>query len=270
MFDDFNLPKISCLMVTAGGRDNLFLRSFQQYQDQTYTNKELVVVNEGPPEYQRFIRSQIAGRSDVKFIALQGEYTLGALRNISMLLCNGDLWVQWDDDDFNLPERLAVQFSFLVKHPEAKMCYLSDQLHYYFDRKQLYWENWLAFHSGSTKKWALIPGTGMAWRHQVQHRYPSAGSHARAGEDSVFACALLEQNERNVVLLSGMGYMQMYTFHGKNVWNVDHHLKISELRSQPVAHMLKHEDRIRKSIHYFNLEKPVQVMGREGVAFHVC
>lgn len=270
MFESGELPKISCLMVTQGGREELFQRSLEHYTNQTYPNRELVIVNEGPKSYQKFIREQTSSREDVKYIFLDGDYTLGALRNISITLCNGDIWVQWDDDDFNLPERLAVQYSFFSKHPEAKICYLSDQLHYYFNCKELYWNNWLAFHSGNSKKWALIPGTGMAWKKQIHWRYPSAGSHARSGEDSVFACDILNESEKNVVLYSGVGYLQVYTFHGKNVWEEDHHKKISVMRGQSVSYMLKNEDRIRRSLQCFGFDGPIRVMGREGLAFNVC
>jgi glycosyltransferase involved in cell wall biosynthesis len=271
MLTNQDLPLISCLLVTARDRLDLFERSLCFYANQTYPNRELVVVNEGPPAYQQRLRDVMGIHGDLraKCVFLNGEYTLGALRNISMLLCNGDYWVQWDDDDFNVPERLAVQFSFLQKHPEAKICYLSDQLHYYFNRKELYWDNWLHYHSGNMKRWALIPGTGMARRDKIDVRYPSAGAFSRTGEDSVLSGTLLDQDEKNVVLLGGMGYLQCYTYHGKNVWDEEHHKKISDLRAMPIKYLIDNEDRIRKTIEYFDLEGPVKVMGRDGEAFRV-
>ena len=102
------LPKISCLLVTARDRFEYFERSVRCYDDQTYPNRELVVVNEGPKSYQEQIADHLKDRSDVKLVFLDGKYTLGALRNISISICNGDLFVQWDDDDFNTPERLFI------------------------------------------------------------------------------------------------------------------------------------------------------------------
>jgi glycosyltransferase involved in cell wall biosynthesis len=102
-------PKISCLMVTANGRFETFIRAARCYADQTYPNRELVVVNEGTKEYQRQIAEHLAGRDDVRLIFLDGKYTLGGLRNIAIRLCQGPLFCQWDDDDFNSPERLALQ-----------------------------------------------------------------------------------------------------------------------------------------------------------------
>src|SRR4051812_40955970 len=114
---DSRPPKISCLLVAAAGRFDCFRRSVKCYLDQTYPNRELVIVNEGPREYQDQIADHLSGRADVRFVFLNGEYTLGALRNISVALSRGDLFVQWDDDDFNAPARLAVQYAYLKKHP---------------------------------------------------------------------------------------------------------------------------------------------------------
>lgn len=260
------LPKISCLLVTAPGRFDYFKKSVWCYVNQTYSNKQLVIVNEGPEEYQKQIADHVDGMDDVKLVFLNGYYTLGALRNISMALCDGELWVQWDDDDFNTPERLSVQYSFLSRKPKAKACFLSDQLHYYFPTKELYWEHWLKFQSSGMKKFGLIPGTCMAYRN-IQARYPSAGTHCSAGEDSIFASRILDQDDSCIELLDGYGCMQVYSYHGKNVWDIEHHTNISKCRSMSVDHMIKNKERICHTIQYLGFEGEIKVMGREGLAF---
>lgn len=261
-----NLPKISCLLVTANNRIEHLQRSVNCYFDQNYPNKELVIVNEGSKEYQQCIRRYVGERDDVKFVFLDGWYSLGALRNISIALSSGDIFVQWDDDDFNLPERVSIQYNFL-KNQKAKICYLSDQLHYYFNSNYLFWEDWAQFCSGGHKKYSLIPGTIMAYRQGFEYRYPSAGHWCSAGEDSVLAYQMLQQDEDSVALLSGFGYMQMYSYHGKNVWDLDHHLKISRERCLNSDVILKHRNRICSAIDYLKLEGAIKVMGREGIAF---
>jgi glycosyltransferase involved in cell wall biosynthesis len=252
-------------MVTANDRLDCFKRSFQCYIDQIYPNKELVIVNEGSKEYQNQIEKHVSERNDVKLVFLKGWYSLGSLRNISIALCNGDLFVQWDDDDFNSPERLSVQFNHLSKS-QAKVCYLSEQLHYYFDTKQLFWESWAKFCSGGHKKYSLIPGTGMAWKKEFGVRYPSAGEWCSAGEDSVLAYKLCD-NEDDVFLLAEYGHMQMYSFHGKNVWDSEHHLKISKERSMERSYVLRHRDRICGMIDYLKLEGIIKIMSRDGLVF---
>lgn len=263
---DGSLPLISCLLVTANGRFDYFRRSCQCYFDQTYPNRELVVVNEGSRQYQEQIASFLANRSDVRLIFLDGKYTLGSLRNISIALSHGDVFVQWDDDDFNTPERIALQFSHLRNHPRARVCYLTDQLHYYFTNKRLFWNDWWEFHSGGRKEYSLIPGTIMAYKEGFSMRYPSSGANCRAGEDSVLAYDLLKQ-EDNVLLLHGYGHMQMYTFHGSNVWDLEHHMKISRERSLPSSHLIKYRHKICETLDYLRLDGPIKVTGREGLAF---
>jgi glycosyltransferase involved in cell wall biosynthesis len=261
------LPKISCLLVTAKNRFEYLERSVRCYIDQSYPNKELLIINEGPKEYQTQIETLIAGRDDVKLVFLNGWYSLGALRNLSIALSSGEIFVQWDDDDFNMPERLATQYNFLVNQTKARVCYLSDQLHYYFNSNYLFWEDWAQFCSGGHKRYSLIPGTIMAWREGFHYRYPSAGNWCSAGEDSVLAYQMLEDDEDYVALLSGFGYMQMYTYHGKNVWDEDHHLKISKERSIHSDHLFRNRERICNMIKYLKLPGTTKIMGREGLAF---
>lgn len=254
-------------MVTGKNRFDYFVKSFHCYQNQTYPNKELVIVNEGTKDYQEKIANHVAHRNDVRLVFLDGWYSLGALRNISIATSFGDIFVQWDDDDFNTPERLATQFNFLNCNPKASVCYLSEQLHYYFHTKTLFWEDWKEFCSDGIKSFALIPGTIMAWRKRFFERYPSAGKWCSAGEDSVLSTRLCQKDE-HVILLSGYGYMQMYSYHGDNVYNVNHHMGISMNRSVKTDHILKNRNRICKTLDFLKLAKRIKVMGRDGLAFY--
>lgn len=261
------LPKISCLMVTGKNRYDYFVKSFKCYENQIYPNKELVIVNEGPKEYQEKIAKHVSHRNDVRLVFLNGWYSLGALRNISIALSFGDIFVQWDDDDFNAPERLAIQYNFLFSNPLAKVCYLSEQLHYYFHTKTLFWEDWKSYCSDGIKSYALIPGTIMAWRKYFHDRYPSAGKWCSAGEDSILSNKLCK-NDQNVILLSGYGYMQMYSYHGDNVYNIKHHMGISMNRSVDTAHILKNRKKICETLDFLKLNDRIKVMGRDGLAFY--
>lgn len=264
---DAKLPLISCLMVTANGRFETFRRACQCYFDQTYPNRELVVVNEGTLEYQQQMAAHLSDRNNVQFIFLNGSYTLGALRNIAVRLCRGDLFCQWDDDDFNAPERLTVQFRHLASNPKARVSYFSDQLHFYFPTRELYWESWAAFQNTGLKKYSLIPGTIMAYKEGFDYRYPSSGQHCRAGEDSVLAYDLINRKESSVVLFSDCGYLMVYSYHGKNVWDLHHHQLLSRDRSFAISRLLQQRERISETIEYLKLDGPIRVMGRDGLAF---
>lgn len=221
-------------MITGDGRIDFAKESIRCFLDQTYKNKELIIVTDGSTEYKSQLKDCVDSEGNIKLVCLTGRYTLGALRNISIGLCDGDFMVQWDDDDFNMPERLSVQYNWLSKSDKT-VCYLGDQLHYYFPNQELYWENWWQYQSGMSIKYGLIPGTLMASRVNFDARYPSAGRHAKAGEDSVLSDELDSKNK--ITLMKGWGNIQIYSYHGKNVWDLEHHLNISKNRSHDVAFM---------------------------------
>lgn len=258
------LPKISCLLVTAKGRFEYAKRSIQCYLDQTYSNRELVVINEGPKEYQNELQTYIETlqRPDIRFVWLKGFYTLGALRNIAMAMATGEYICQWDDDDYCMPHRLAAQFSYMSRFSEAKVCYLADQLQYFFLSNELYWNDWKVHASAGQKKYSLIPGTIMA-KQNLGVRYP----HTRAGEDSVLSDALIDKDFDAVILMHGFGNMHVYTHHGKNVYNFDHHDLISKCRGHEREHMIRNRELITQSLFYWNFNSEVKVMGRDGLAF---
>ena len=257
-------PKISCLMITADGRFDYLKQSVHCYADQTYKNKELLIVTDSGDEYKTQIRDLIADHDDIHLIELRGRYTLGALRNISMAICEGEVFVQWDDDDFNMPDRLMIQYNWLSKS-DKPVCYLSDQLHYFFPTQELYWQDWWAHHSNHRIQWSLIPGTLMAYKKDFDVKYPSAGKFAGAGEDSVLSDELALSDR--VILLKGRGDMQVYSYHGKNVWNLAHHRKIAQYRSHEIAHMLQNRQKICRTLKYLNFSPVVKVMGKNGLAF---
>lgn len=261
IFDD-PLPKISCLTVTAKGRFAMLEKSVQCYLNQTYSNKELIIVSDGDSEYQSKIKDSFS-RNDIKLIFLKGKYSLGSLRNISIACCEGDLFVQWDDDDFNMPERLAVQFHHLKNNSQCKVSFLSDQLHYYISNSQIYWEDWKKFHNGGVTKYSLIPGTIMAWSDKFSYRYPNA----KLGEDSFISDLFCKSNESEICLLSGYGYLQVYSFHGQNAWDIDHHLDISKCRSKYVQEILPYQKQICGVLDYLKFNGTVSVCGRDGLAF---
>lgn len=258
-------PKISCLAVTANGRLEQFKRCLQSYLDQTYPNRELVVVNEGSRSYQADLQHIIDEAADptIQTFWLSGEYSLGALRNISLSVASGDIICQWDDDDFSMPHRLATQYRYLRSNPHAHVCYLSDQLHYYFPTKELYWDNWMRYHSGDSKRYGLIPGTLMAYRGCIEIKYPTW----KSGEDTVFANRLLAEDVSRVILLSGAGHLHVYSYHGNNVYGYDHHVAISKHRSENRATIMESRQKIISAITYLKLDGKIRVMCSDGLAF---
>src|SRR5579859_5117627 len=200
--------KISCLTVS---RDRLPMlrRSIAFYLRQSWPDKELIIVSNGPPEAQDSIAAHVQRlqRPDIRCLFVQGEATLGHLRNLSVEAAAGDVLCQWDDDDFNHPLRLQTQLEHLNENG-AEVSFFYDQLHYFADSGELYWTDW----SAQRSQW---PDQGAAqtimWRKPVNVHYPAEGEYANRDEDAVVQ---LELHRRcKVAGLREAGYLYTYVYH---------------------------------------------------------
>lgn len=91
-------------MVTRGNTSHVQL-SIEQYRQQNYTPRELVIVcNSVTDDLERLVGR--AG-SDVRLVRAAAELTLGDLRNLSVEEAQGEIVCQWDDDDLYGPERIS-------------------------------------------------------------------------------------------------------------------------------------------------------------------
>lgn len=187
-------PRVTAVMVTGKSpeRRPLAINAIRQFERQTYQNKELLIVNTGekicPP------------RRSVKEIKLtQGELTLGDLRNIALEHAKGDWIMQWDDDDYHAPGRMAYQ----VRNRVGR-------------RAQLL-----------THQVRLDLSTGHAFCHYEPVGIAGTILHPRSGarylslaksEDSHFLKHF--DIDRNQNYTSQAIYVRMY--HGKNTWDRGH------------------------------------------------
>ncbi|MDX2253292.1 MAG: glycosyltransferase family A protein [Nitrospira sp.] len=78
---------ISCLCITQPGREEFLKQAIACFNEQTFPDKELVIV-EDP----------------------KTGITLGELRNLAVAKSTGDMLAVWDDDDLSDPGRLECQF----------------------------------------------------------------------------------------------------------------------------------------------------------------
>ena len=171
-------PLISCLMVT---RDRLALarRAIRSWADQTYPNRELVVVTDGPGAFRNALERLVKenGLEGVRFVYPEGkDLSLGRLRNISFEAARGEIACQWDDDDVSHPTRLMIQAEHMFRN-NARGCFMTDHLQFIEDKRLLCWVDWTL--NGSAQGAArLAPGTGMIYL-DPRFRYPEYGPIAR-------------------------------------------------------------------------------------------
>jgi glycosyltransferase involved in cell wall biosynthesis len=257
------LPSISCLMVTLD-RLALAKRAILCYSAQTYPEKELVIVTDGEERFSRALERYVAalGLSRVRFVYPSRErLTLGQLRNISMDAAGGDIICQWDDDDYNHPDRLMTQAEHMIRQG-AGACFLSDHLQFIEEKRVLCWVDWTL---GGTSQGSaqLAPGTLMM-RRDPRYRYPEEGPFARQGEDSVLLEALCRS--MSVANLTGAGYLYLYQYHGRNTFSREHHYRLSNCCAS-IAYLNENADKLREAVRHYPIAKPCFVIGRDGPAF---
>jgi glycosyltransferase involved in cell wall biosynthesis len=258
----YELPKISCLMVTHG-RLALARRAIRSYADQTYPKRELVIVSDGEFRYRRALERYVAylDLDSVRFVYPEADQLpLGQLRNISLDAADGDIICQWDDDDCYHPERLAVQLAHMLEG-NSRACYLTDHLQLLEQDRALVWVDWTL--GGRSGEGQLLPGTVMAFKDR-RFRYPETGPYVNRGEDSVFLDELYHTVP--VVPLSGMGYIYLYTYHGGNTFSKEHHYNL-RIFSASRSELNEKVETIRQAIAYYPVPRPITVVGRDGVAF---
>lgn len=212
--DPTTQPKVSCLTVTAD-RKNLMKRAVHCFQNQTYENKELVIIDDGEQDLDDILSDLPA--EQIKYVKLEKkpENTLGKLRNRSLNEANGDFLVQWDDDDWYHPERVAIQAQTLQDGYDA--CCLSGAL-MHLDEEPYMHHPYVGYLPDG------IPGSIMH-RADADIRYP----HTRRAEDTVYLNEWMEK--RYLQLPDDYSHLFIRCYHGNNTWEKDHFLR--RIRNNP-------------------------------------
>ena len=114
------LPKapLVSIVIATYNRATMLRESIQSVIDQTYTNWELIIVDDGSSDDTRNVLESIKdSRVRSHFAAHTG--LLGKVRNIGIRDSTGELIAFQDSDDLWSPDKLALQIALLHKHPQA-------------------------------------------------------------------------------------------------------------------------------------------------------
>lgn len=117
MESEFENPKISALMLTGRNRARFALArvAVQCFLDQTWPNKELIIVNHHP---EISLADGDPRIKEVKVVKNE-RFMLGDMRNASIENATGEWCIQWDDDDWHHPTRMARQWEVAHRVPHA-------------------------------------------------------------------------------------------------------------------------------------------------------
>ncbi len=200
-------PLVSCLMVTRN-RAKLAQRAVRCLAQQTWENKELVIIDDGSEDYEPVL-TPWRERVPIHYHRIEERpgVLVGGLRNISLDHANGEFCIQWDDDEWYHPERIEAQMRFLQEHRLDAVVLRWTLMH--LDRPK-YVEH--VYRAGMRRG---TPGTIL--HRQVNIRYPNG----EKGEDSVFR-ERLDENLRLGVMNAGSSHLFIRCFHGANTWDEQH------------------------------------------------
>lgn len=192
-------------MVTAN-RKHLAKRAVECFLNQTYANKELVIIDDGDEDYSSILNN--VPPEQLKYIRLKKEpdFVLGKLRNRSLDEATGDYLIQWDDDDWYHSSRIEIQAGILDKGYDA--CCLSSSL-MHLDTKEFLHHPYVGILPDG------IPGSIMH-RRDEHIRYPET----RRAEDTVYLKEWMRK--KYYKLDDSYNHLFLRAFHGDNTWEQEH------------------------------------------------
>lgn len=121
-------PKVS-VVITAYNSACFIRDALQSVVDQTYTNYEIIVVDDGSEDGT----GRIVKSSDISCAYIyQENQGASAARNTGLRAARGDYVNFLDADDLLLPDKLSNQVAFLDSHTDVDIVY-GDTVYFYED-----------------------------------------------------------------------------------------------------------------------------------------
>lgn len=123
-------PLVSVVIATYNNR-NLLDRTVQNILQQTYSNMELIVVDDGSTDGTRDLMVEMATRDSRLRYVYQMNQERGAARNRGIREARGEYVAFIDQDDLWHPTKLERQILALLEEPSVDCCYcLRGVLHH--------------------------------------------------------------------------------------------------------------------------------------------
>ena len=104
------VPLISCIMPTYNRRSFIGL-ALSCFREQTYRNRELIIVDDGNDAIADLVRDEPA----VRYFRVERRIPIGAKRNHACAEARGELIAHWDDDDWYGADRLERQAAPILR-----------------------------------------------------------------------------------------------------------------------------------------------------------
>lgn len=170
----YPFPKISCVMATKDRR-HFVQKSIQYFLDQTWPNKELLIIDDGSDGVCDLVNA--CGSADVQYIR-SGPSTIGAKRNVGCRKASGEFIAVWDDDEWQSPNRLALQYYDMLPYETKQLCGIYRPIFGVLETRKMYLWN------GRRPSKSWCSGSTIMFKRSLFDRvqYPSKS----VGEDTQF------------------------------------------------------------------------------------
>ena len=203
--------KIHGVMITGKDvhHEKLARLSVKSFVEQTHPNKKLLIINDGEYSLSDLNSNEV---EEIRVDNSDGKLKLGGLRNVAFdYMQEGDVWVQWDDDDWRHPNLLETQYKYLIDN-NVTACFLYKQVRYFFALNHA-----KPFNRGrprprqGNRKYGIW-GTIMARFDGNCELYPNL---AKAEDDHIYP-----HQQINSVQTPAHYYIRF--IHGYNTWKIHH------------------------------------------------
>ena len=114
-------PELSVVMSVYNGQKYLE-ESITSILDQTFSDFEFIIINDGSTDQTRDIIEQFASKDKRILLIHQDNAGLAKSLNRGIKLARGKYIARHDADDVSLPERFKKQMSFLRSHQDVVLC----------------------------------------------------------------------------------------------------------------------------------------------------
>lgn len=179
--------------------------SVKSFIDQTYSNKKLLIINDGVYSLSDLNCDEV---KEIRVDNSDKTLKLGGLRNVALEhIEESDIWMQWDDDDYRHPKLMEEQYEFLSSN-KYDVCYLET----------FTWYFWQLNHARAMS----VPGQtiGSAMFRGVNAKY----SNISKGEDGDYIFNKLKKELKlNIGVISNHNSNRyLYFIHDNNTWGNEH------------------------------------------------
>ncbi len=115
------MPTVS-VIITSYNRENCLGEAIESIIKQSFTDWELIIVDDGSTDHAPEIAKQYAEKDNRISLIVQNNGGVAAARNTGVENTTGELIAFLDDDDISHPERLQRQVALMQANPDISAC----------------------------------------------------------------------------------------------------------------------------------------------------